>query len=271
MKFKVHLGGQPYNLYHGSQIYNVMGPNFYRFGPTTLNLAPDAHPWTFSTVTNTAASQKLDGWSEVELSNTWVQALDKAAMSIDAEADIYYTTWGFMFSDDPSADFDVSPNIPNSSSFIDHLINNFFASYSGFYCNLTYAGDDDSYELSQIMPTSSLIDSDPSFYSWLQQNMGTGQGLIDIEMFDGILTFTHVQRPNSYIQPSSTTYQSANLYFGWLPRDGVNGDGTYSYLVYLGCEISNRSDYAVYSVNDDSFFGSPEDVYLNLTYHQELS
>jgi hypothetical protein len=266
MKFKVHLGGQNYNLHHGSQIYNVVGPSFYTFVPTTLEL--DLYqPWIYNYETHTAASQQVDGWSEVEISNTWTQVLDKATISLDAEADVPYTTWGFVFADDP----DFSPNIPYSSNFIDNLACNLYSWYPGFYCNLTSYGNDDSYVLSQIMTPGGLLDSDPEFHNWLQTNMGTGQGLTDIDLYEGILAFTYVQSPNSPIRPTASNYTSANLYFGWLPRDGAYGDGINSYLVYLGFEMSNRMNYEVYNANQDSFFSSPEDVYLNLIYHPYLS
>ena len=91
--------------------------------------------------------------------------------------------------------------------------------------------------------------------------------ILDISMFEGILTFTSIDSPNTSIRPMQFN-QSANLYFGWLPRDSVNNDGTYSYLVYLGYEMTNRFDYEANNAASDSFFGSPTDVCLNLLYDQ---
>lgn len=265
MKFKVHLGGQAYNLHHGSQIYNVVGPSFYNFVPTTLTPDP-SQPWTWSAVTHTAADQQVDGWTEVEISNTAVQILDKYAITIDAESESQaYTTWGFVFGDDLEPEY--SPNIPSSANFIEHITNNLFSSYPGFYCNLTYSGGSEFFELSQIMTPGTLLYYDSPFYGWLQNTMGYGQGLLDISMFEGILTFTSIDSPNTSIRPMQFN-QSANLYFGWLPRDSVNNDGTYSYLVYLGYEMTNRFDYEANNAASDSFFGSPTDVCLNLLYDQ---
>lgn len=266
MKFKFHVGNQAYNIHNGSQQQKVLGSSLYNFVPTTIPLNLE-EPWTYSFGNHTAADQHVDGWSEVEISNTWTQVLAKPAISIDAEADQAYTTWGFIFGDDP--DPELSPNIPNSSYFIEQLSNNLYAWYPGFHFTLNN-GSGDSYVLSQITTPSHLLEWDSTFYDWLQNNMGTGQGLHDISMFEGILTFSYVQSPNSPIQPTSTNYTSANLYFGWFPRDSVNKDDAYSYLVYLGFEVSNRSNYEVYNAYQDSFFGSPEDVCLDLIYHPKL-
>jgi hypothetical protein len=243
-----------------------VGPSFYTFVPTTLALDP-FQPWTWSSVTHTAADQHVDGWTDVEISSTGVQILDKYAITIDADSGSQaYTTWGFIFGDDP-AEADYFPNIPSSANFIDHITNNLFSGYPGFYCNLTYSGGSESYELSQVMTPENLLSYDSNFYYWLQNTMGASQDLLDIEMFDGILTFTSINPPNTSIRPLQYT-QSANLYFGWRSRDGINGDGTYSYLVYLGYEMTTRGDYDMNHAAYDSFFGYPEDVCLTLLYDQ---
>lgn len=249
MKYKFHIGQQPYTIHIGSQRSNLLGPDNYKLGTITIHTDPTSG-WAYSPDIYEASDRKVDGWTEVTVYNE-VTVINTApeGTSITMDSGDSYETFFYRITIE-----EVRESPQDFMFYLDKNLNRGF----NFNCQILDYYTGNIFELSNLVYTADLL-SAPEFYSYLDGNMGSGSGLWDLRNYEGILVFSYLC-PNDRVTPRDP---AANLYFGWLPE----ALGSDSALVYLGCETTQNYDSPqVYDCTQDFFFNDPAQTELAITF-----
>ena len=249
MKYKFHIGQQPYTIHIGSQRINLLGPDTYKLGTTTIYTDP-AGGWVFSPTIYEASDEAVDGWTEVAIVNevTVINTTPEAGTITTDSGDSYETFFYRVTAEETK----WSPQ-----DFISCIDRNLQRGFN-FNCQILDYTTGNIFELSNLVYIDDLLYA-PEFYSYLDGNMGSGSGLWDLRNYQGILVFSYLC-PNNRVTPRDP---AANLYFGWLP-EALEAD---SALIYLGCETTQNYDSPqVYDCTQDLFFEDPMQTELAITF-----
>ena len=241
MKYKFHIGQQPYIIHIGSHRSNLLGPDSYKLGTRTIYTDP-TRGWVHSP--DIYEARNVDGWTEVTVNND-VTVINTAP----ERASIPYETFVYRITID---EVRGSP-----MDFIFRLAKNLYRGFN-FNCQILDYSTGNIFELSNLVSTADLL-SAPEFYSYLDENMGSGPRLRDLRDYEGILVFSYLY-PRDRVSPKDP---ATNLYFGWRPE----ALGSDSALVYLGCETTRNYDPPeVYNCTQDFFFNDPAQTELAITF-----
>lgn len=248
MKYKFHIGQQPYIIHIGSQRSNLLGPDNYKLGTQTIYTSP-IRGWAHSP--DIYEARKVDGWTEVTVYNDVTVINTAPEMDPTDLVDPYpYETFFYRITID---EVKGSPQ-----DFIYRLAKNLNRGFN-FKCQILDSATGRIFELSNLVSTDDLL-SAPEFYSYLDRYMGRGAGLWDLRHYQGILVFSYLFPNDRRVAP---TDPAANLYFGWLPE----ALGSDSALIYLGCETTQNYDPPeVYDCTQDFFFNDPAQTELAITF-----
>lgn len=248
MKYKFHIGQQPYIIHIGSQRSNLLGPDSYKLGTRTIYTDPTSS-WVHSP--GIYEAKNVDGWTKVTVNNevTVINTAPEIASIPEDLGRVSYETFFYRITID---EVGGSPK-----DFIYRLAKNLYRGFN-FNCQILDYSTGNIFELSNLVSTDDLL-SAPEFYSYLDENMGSGARLRDLRDYEGILVFSYLY-PRDRVSPKDP---AANLYFGWLPE----ASGSDSVLVYLGCETTTNYDPPeVYNCTQDFFFEDPAQTELAITF-----
>lgn len=249
MKYKFHIGQQPYIIHIGSRRSNLLGPDNYKLGTQTIYTGP-TRGWVHSP--DIYEARKVDGWTEVTVYNDVTvinTAPERASIPRDPLERDFYETFFYRITID---EVGGSPK-----DFIHRLAKNLYRGFN-FNCQILDYSTGNIFELSNLVSTDDLL-SAPEFYSYLDENMGSGAHLRDLRYYEGILVFSYLY-PRDRVSPEDP---AANLYFGWLPEASESD----SALVYLGCEATTKYDPPqVHDCTQDFFFEDPAQTELAITF-----
>ena len=250
MKYKFHIGQQPYIIHIGSQRSNLLGPDNYKLGTLTIHTNPISSR-VHSPDIYKASDRKVDGWTEVTVYND-VTVINTAPEIASIPEDLGRHSYETFFYRITIDEVGGSPK-----DFMYRLAKNLYRGFN-FKCQILDYYTGNIFELSNLVSTADLL-SAPEFYSYLDENMGRGSRLLDLRDYEGILVFSYLY-PRDRVAPRDP---ATNLYFGWLPE----ASGSDSALVYLGCETTqNYNPPQVYNCTQDFFFKDPAQTELAITF-----